>query len=368
MSFFVKVSAREHRVRTEALNTGERWLFNLAAFVVVIAGIKSASPIIVTLLVALFVALVSAPLSIGLQRRGVPTVVAVLIVLVLLLALIAGLSAVIGGSVNAFRAAIPTYEARMAEQLESLWILASSYDIPIDANQLRDSVNTSGVFSLLSNLLAALGSLLTNGLLIILIVVFILMEAASMPEKVSVALQRDQQEPFKAFAQFMAHLNKYLAIKTLVSLMTGVVAAGAMLYLGVDFPLVLGLVAFLLNYIPTFGSILAAIPAVILAFLEFGLGMAGITTLVYLAINVILGSILEPRLQGRGLGLSPMVVFLSIIFWGWLLGLVGILLAVPLTMTAKLAFEESPRYQWLAILLGPERPAREHVMHETNSQ
>lgn len=340
------------------MNTGERWLFNLAAFVVVIAGIKTASPIIVTLLVALFVALVCAPLSIGLQRRGLPTVVAVLIVLFLLLSLIAGLSAVVGGSVNAFRAAIPAYEARLAEQLQSLWILAASYDIPIDPDQLRQSINTSGIFSLLSNLLAALGGLLTNGFLILLIVVFILMEAASMPEKVRVAFQRDEREPFLAFAQFMTHLNKYLAIKTLVSAMTGVSAALWLLYLGVDFPLVLGLLAFLLNYIPTLGSIIAGVPAVMLAFMQFGPGVAGLTALGYVAINVGLGNVLEPRLQGRGLGLSPMVVFLSLIFWGWLLGLVGILLAIPLTMTAKLAFEETPRYQWLAILLGPERPAR----------
>ena len=179
-----------------------------------------------------------------------------------------------------------------------------------------------------------------------------------MPEKVRVAFQHDEREPFLAFAQFMTLLNKYLAIKTLVSAATGVIAALWLLYLGVDFPLVLGLLAFLLNYIPTLGSIIAAVPAVILAFMQFGPGMAGITALGYVAMNVGLGNVLEPRLQGRGLGLSPMVVFLSLIFWGWLLGLVGILLAIPLTMTAKLAFEETPRYQWLAILLGPERPAR----------
>ena len=340
------------------MNTGERWLFNLAAFVVIVAGVKTASPIIVTLLVALFVALVCAPLSLGLQRRGMPTVLAVLVVLVLLLALIAGLSAVIGGSVNAFRAAIPTYEARLAEQLQSLLSLAASYDIPIDPNQIRQSISSSGVFSLISNLLAALGGLLTNGFLILLIVVFILMEAASMPEKVRVAFNRKEQEPFEAFTQFMGHLNKYLAIKTFVSILTGVTAALWCLYLDIDFPLVLGLIAFLLNYIPTLGSIIAAIPAVMLAFMQFGPSVAGITALGYVAINVGYGNVMEPRLQGRGLGLSPMVVFLSLIFWGWLLGLVGILLAVPLTMTAKLAFEETPRYRWLATLLGPERPAR----------
>ncbi len=338
------------------MNTGERWLFNLAAFVVVLAGIKSASPIIVTLLVALFVALISAPLSTGLQRRGVPNVLSVLIVLVLLLSVIAGLSAVVGGSVNAFREAAPTYEARLNEQLDSLWMLAASYDIPIDANQLRDSFDTSGVFTLLSNLLTALGALLTNGFLILLIVLFILMEAASMPQKIRVAFERGEHEPFVAFTQFMKHLNQYLAIKTLIGVITGVAVTIFMLAEGIDFPFVLGLLAFLLNYIPTLGSILAGVPAVILAFLEFGLGSAGLTTLVYLGVNVSLGQIIEPRLQGQGLGLSPMVVFLSLVFWGWLLGIVGILLAIPLTMTAKLAFEESPKYRRLAILLGPERP------------
>ena len=342
------------------MNTGERWLFNLAAFVVVLAGIKTASTIIVMLLVALFVALISAPLSIGLQRKGIPNVLSVLTVLLLLLSVIAGLSAVIGGSVNAFRDAAPIYEARLNEQLESLWILAASYNIPIDANQLRQSLDTSGVFTLLSNLLTALGALLTNGFLILLIVVFILMEAASMPQKVRIAFGRGEHEPFVAFTQFMRHLNQYLAIKTLIGVITAIAVTIFMLTEGIDFPFVLGLLAFLLNYIPTLGSILAGVPAVILAFLEFGLGSAGLTTAVYLGVNVSLGQIIEPRLQGQGLGLSPMVVFLSLVFWGWLLGIVGILLAIPLTMTAKLAFEESPKYRWLAVLLGPERPTRGH--------
>jgi len=152
-------------------------------------------------------------------------------------------------------------------------------------------------------------------------------------------------------------LNQYLAIKTMIGVATGVAVTLFLLAEGVDFPFVLGLLAFLLNYIPTLGSILAAVPAVILAFLEFGLGSAGLTTAVYIGVNVGLGQIIEPRLQGQGLGLSPMVVFLSLVFWGWMLGIVGILLAIPLTMTAKLAFEESPKYRWLAILLGPERPS-----------
>ena len=338
------------------MNTSERWLFNLAALVIVLAGVKSASAIIIILLVALFLALISAPLTIGLKRRGMPNVLAVLVVLCLLLSIIAGLSAVVGGSVNAFGQAAPLYEARLNQQLEPLWILASTYNIPIETAQLRDIFSTSGIFTLASRLLTAVGSLVTNGLLIVLIVVFILTEAANMPIKLRAALQKGESENFSGFSQFMVHLNKYLLIKTLIGALTGVFVTMYLLAEGIDFPFVLGLLAFLLNYIPTLGSILASVPAIILAFLEFGLGSAGMTALIYVAVNVGLGQIIEPRLQGQGLGLSPMVVFLSLVFWGWLLGIVGILLAIPMTMTAKLAFEESPRYQWLAILLGPEVP------------
>lgn len=338
------------------MNTGERWLFNLAALVIVLAGVKSASAIIIILLVALFVALIAAPVTVGLKRRGIPNVLAVLIVLSLLMAVIAGLSAVVGGSVNAFSQAAPLYEARLNQQFKSLWLLAATYNIPIETAQLQDIFSASGVFTLVSNLLTAVGSLLTNGFLILLIVVFILTEAANMPLKLRAALQKGESEKFDGFSQFMVHLNKYLLIKTLIGALTGIFVTMYLLAEGIDFPFVLGLLAFLLNYIPTLGSILAAVPAVILALLEFGLGSAGMTALVYVAVNVSLGQIIEPRLQGQGLGLSPMVVFLSLVFWGWLLGIVGILLAIPLTMTAKLAFEESPRYQWLAILLGPEVP------------
>lgn len=349
------------------MNRSERWLINLAALVIILAGIKSANTIIVTLLVAIFVALVSSPIALGLQRRGLPTVLSVLLVLIMLLGIIAGLSAVVGGSVNAFREAIPTYEGRLIEQLGQLTALGARYEVAIDEASLRAMINPNGAFQIFSNLLAAVGGLLTNGFLILLIVVFILMEAASMPDKVRVAFNRTDQAPFLAFTRFMSHLNKYMLIKTLVSALTGVIASIFAAWLGIDFPIVLGLIAFLLNYIPTLGSIIAAVPAVILAFIEFGLGTAGITILGYVAINVGLGNVLEPRLQGRGLGVSPMVIFLSLIFWGWMFGLVGILLAIPLTMTAKLAFEESPRYQWLAILLGPERPSRPDSGHSTKT-
>ena len=119
--------------------------------------------------------------------------------------------------------------------------------------------------------------------------------------------------------------------------------------IGVDYHVLWGLLAFLLNFIPTFGSILAAVPPVLLAIVQLGFGEALMTAALYVAVNVIVGSILEPRFMGKGLDLSSLVVFLSLVFWGWILGPVGMLLSVPLTIMLKIALESSPDTHWAAV-------------------
>ncbi|MDP7389373.1 MAG: AI-2E family transporter, partial [Pseudomonadales bacterium] len=127
--------------------------------------------------------------------------------------------------------------------------------------------------------------------------------------------------------------------------------------LGVDFPLLWGLLAMLLNFIPTIGSIIAAVPPGMLAIVQAGPGTAVAVAFGFIMINMVMGNVLEPRFMGRGLGLSTLVVFLSLVLWGWLLGPIGMLLSVPLTMTAKIALEANPQTSWIAYLLGPPEPA-----------
>ncbi len=127
--------------------------------------------------------------------------------------------------------------------------------------------------------------------------------------------------------------------------------------LGVDFPALWGLLAFLLNYVPTIGSFIAAVPALLLALIQLGPLTAAVAGIGFFVINVLMGNVVEPRYMGRGLGLSTLVVFVSLVFWGWMLGPVGMLLSVPLTMTAKIAMEANPSSAWLAVLLGPAEKA-----------
>ncbi len=121
--------------------------------------------------------------------------------------------------------------------------------------------------------------------------------------------------------------------------------------MGIDFPLLWGLVVFLLNFVPNIGSILAAVPVILLALVQFGFVADAEVIILYLLVNNILGNFLEPKLMGRNLGLSTLVVFLSLVFWGWLLGPVGMFLSVPLTMTLKIIMDNNDNTRWIAILL-----------------
>ena len=149
------------------------------------------------------------------------------------------------------------------------------------------------------------------------------------------------------------NINKYITIKTWISLITGLLATILLYIIGVDYPILWGVLAFLLNYIPTIGSIIALIPPAMLAFIQFGIGDTIFVVAGYLVINTVMGNILEPKFMGQGLGLSALVVFLSLIFWGWVLGPVGMLLSVPLTITIKIALDSSEETRWIAVLLGP---------------
>jgi AI-2 transport protein TqsA len=188
---------------------------------------------------------------------------------------------------------------------------------------------------------------------ILLIVTFILLEASSFPVKLR-AILGDPQKDFHPFMGFVYDINRYMVIKTAISLAVGVLIGLWLSILGVDFPILWGFLAFLLHYVPNVGALIAAVPAVFLTLIQLGIGRAALAAAGYLAVDFILGNVVEPRLMGRRLGLSTLVVFLSLIFWGGLLGLIGVVLCIPLTMTLKFACENNKSTRWIAVLLGPE--------------
>jgi predicted PurR-regulated permease PerM len=248
---------------------------------------------------------------------------------------------------------IPTYEAQIREHILRLVDWLAQHDINVSRSRLISELNPGSAMRLMANLLTSVGGLLTNAVLIFLTAVFILLEASSFSDKIRLNVS-SAEATLAGFKEFATRLNKYVVIKSAMSLATGIAVASWTRVCGLQFWLLWGLLAFLFNYIPNLGSILAAIPAIMLALLKYGLGGAIIVALGYLAINLILSNLLEPRFLGRGLGLSTLVVFVSLFVWAWILGPVGVLLAVPLTMTVKIALSSTGRTRWIAALLGPE--------------
>jgi len=208
---------------------------------------------------------------------------------------------------------------------------------------------------------------LSNIVLILLTVTFIMLEASSFPVKLRAVLG-DPEAVFPQFSRFVETMKRYMVIQTGISLVTGILVGGWLAILGVDFPIIWGLMAFLLNFIPNLGSIIAAIPAVLLALIQLGIGRAALAAAGYVLVNFVIGNVLQPRLLGRGLGLSTLVVFLSLIFWGSLLGLVGMVLSIPITMAFKIAFESNESTRWIAVVLGPElSPADVLTLRKTSA-
>ena len=348
-------------------NPGSHVLIILASLVVVIGGLKVASGILLPLMVALFVATLSLPLLAALQKIGLPRPLAVLLTLAAIVLVFAGLGLLVGGSVTEFTdpqiqaSYRAKFQAAVDRSLSHLDVLLSRMKVDTGGRSARELIDPNSLldvgalFGFVGRTLKQAVSVVSNTFLVILTVIFILFEAAAFPDKIRAAMGH-RLGALDRFAGIKTEIQNYLAIKTMISMTTGILVGLSLWILGIDFPLLWGLVAFLCNYIPSLGSIIAAVPAVMLTIVQVGFGRALIVAAVFLAINIPLGNFLEPYLLGRRLGLSTLVVFLSLVFWGWVWGPVGMLLSVPLTMIVKIMLEHTEDLRWIAVLLDARAP------------
>lgn len=343
-------------------------IFLLAALIIIAAGLKSAQEIMVPFLLAAFIATIAATPMFWIRAKGVPAGIALALVVVGIFTALLLIGAVATQSTSAFIAKLPFYQERLISIQGDLVVALEGFGIPVDLSKLLEGFSLSSALKFAGSTLASLGNLLSNGFLIILTVIFILAEATSFYPKLNSVLSNPQRD-LVYFTRFANNMNRYVALKTSMSLLTGLLVSVALWILDIDFPILWGLLAFLLNFIPTIGSIFAAIPPLLLALIQHSPSAAGAVALVFFLINMGVGNVLEPRYMGKGLDLSTLVVFLSLIFWGWILGTVGMFLSVPLTMTGKIAMEANPRTVWLARLLGQsegsERPPAATIEQDT---
>lgn len=368
-----------------------RLLLVAACVVVLVAGLRAASSIMIPFLVAVFIAAISLPVLTWLQQR-LPMIVAVLGTILMDLLVIALAGYLVGSTANQVAGEMGEIQSTLTEWIRdgsdwleergvpvASWLADSTADgtgdgaaavdpeSPDAAQAALDGGDDSLSLALFSRFepgflvdfvnrtLRTTTAALSSFLVISLIVIFTLFEAASFGPKVRAAFGSAGAEA--RFARAMHEIQHYMGIKTVISLVTGLLIGIWVGVMGVEFAVFWGLVAFVLNFIPNLGSIIAAVPTTLLAMVQIGVGRALLVALGYLVVNMVIGNFIEPPLLGRRLGLSTLVVVLSLVFWGWVWGPVGMLLSVPLTMVVKILLENTEEFRWVAVLLGDSREA-----------
>ena len=329
--------------------TGSRVLLVVASLVIVIAGLKAAAGLLLPFLISIFLAMVSLPLLNWLKSMRIPNWLAVLVTIIVALGVLVAIAVLVGGSIQEFMREAPKYRARLAQMYQHLLEWSEAQGIPVPPGIASELFNPTYAMDMLTGTLRGVAAVLSNLLLVFFTIVFILAEAAGFPAKMQTAF--GWGEGSDRLNKILQEVQRFLAIKSVVSLVTGTLVGTSLWLIGVDFPMLWGGLAFLLNYIPTLGSFLAAVPPALLALLQLGPGYALVVVLVFLVINIPMGNLVEPYFMGRRLGISTLVVFLSLVFWGWVWGPVGMLLSVPLTMILKILLENTEDLRWIAVFL-----------------
>ncbi|MFZ3388931.1 AI-2E family transporter [Buttiauxella gaviniae] len=330
--------------------SGLKVVIMLGMLVIILVGIKVAAEIIVPFILALFIAIILNPMIRRLERIRVPRVLAITFVISVIIFFMAVLLAYLGTTLNELTRTLPQYRSLLISPLQTLDPWLQRVGISVSVDELVKYIDPNAAMTLVTSLITQLSNAMTSIFLLLLTVVFMLIEVPQLPVKLQQLMSRPA-EGMGAIQRALDSVSHYLVLKTAISLVTGLVVWIMLAMLDVRFAFVWGLLAFSLNYIPNIGSVLAAIPPVAQVLVFSGLYDALLVVAGYLAINLVFGNIIEPRMMGRGLGLSTLVVFLSLIFWGWLLGPVGMLLSVPLTIAVKIALEQNEGGKSIAVLL-----------------
>lgn len=274
---------------------------------------------------------------------------AIFLVVSFVLTLLGSFLWLLGDSADRFSEVMPQHMDRVSTEFAS-WL--ESHNISENSVALSETIQAPMV-TVVTGIASSLATAVSSLLVVTILLCFMLLEAETFPTKLEVAFGAERG-PMAKLREYELDLQRYLVVKTLISAATGIAVGILCWALHVEFPLLLGVIAFLLNFIPTIGSIIASVPAMMIAGVTYGLGQAAMVGLGFLVINMLLGNILEPQVMGKKLGLAPLVVVISLVFWGWIWGPVGMILSVPLTMALKIYLEHTKNFQWAAILLGRE--------------
>lgn len=358
------------KAETGKMKAGKTLLM-LAALVILIAGLKLAQGFFIPILIAFFIATVSFPFLNFLREKKVPRAIAVLLTVAFDFVFLAALAVLaitlIGDLQEKWNS---RYAAEFAEHIrdgsESLAQTLTGYGVKDAEKKIAEAVNNNltnlqnirfeKIWDVGTGVLGRVVGFFATSLITLILTVFMLSEARMFGRRIE-AISLARGPNLSRLLSATKDIQRFLAIKTAVSVLTGILAGTLCWAAGLDFYVLWGILAFFFNFIPVVGSIIAGVPPTILALFVAGLPNAVLVAGGYLLINNFLGNFVEPMLVGRRFGISTLVIVVSVVFWGWLWGPLGMLLAVPLTMVLKVILESSDEFRWIGVAISAEQPA-----------
>ena len=321
-------------------------LMSVACVVIILAGLKAAQAIVVPFLLAIFITVLDSPLVLYVQKIRVGRVFSFLIITFAFVTIIVFFGAVIFDAIKEFSARLPELQAKFEEVLGGVSAKLSRFGIELNAASL--GIDPSEAAAQLSALLRKTGSIVSTGFFIFIMVSFMVFESSVIDEKIRYFSQ-SSRATHTFVKKFASSLKKYLLIKTIASACTGALIGLGLWALGVPYAALWGILAFVLNFIPTIGSIVAVFPTLFVTLATMDISSSIWTIAIYLVVNVAIGNIIEPRFLG--LGLSTISVLAGLLLWGFVLGIGGLFLAVPLTMSLQVALASNDKTRFIATLL-----------------
>lgn len=325
----------------------------ISAIALLIALMRMASDILVPILLSLFIAIIAVTPLGWLKKQGLGTSLSIIIVITTITLVLALLALLLGDTIARFNDVLPGYQSRLEEIKNSV---ASSLGIDatnVSGPGILNTFDLPAVLNFANNMVTGIGIAASNIMLIIFTVIFILIDAASFPRKMEKIRDEHAERFLQSLSEIANSVNQYVVAKSIVSLINGLLIWASLALIGLDFAPLWGFLAFLLNFVPNIGSVIAAVPAVLVALLQLDPTMALIVIAIFVFIDIGVGDVIEPLFMSQSIGLSTLSVFISLLFWGWMFGPVGMLLSVPLTMVVKLAAQSDARTRWISFLLSP---------------
>ena len=332
-----------------------RLLLTTAAAIAVLAGIRVAAPILGPVFVALTITIAWSPGSAWLRGRGVQPSVAALTGILLGILVIVTVVALIWTSLVQLQDKLPGYQPRI-EAIQTM-VRDKVADLPIDTSRLfsSETFQPGSIVGYALRLIRNLTQTAGNLFLLLLLMAFMMIEAGRYPDKLREAL-RSRPGAIERFRGFGASIRSYVVINAIFGLVVATLQTILLLSLGVDFAILWGVISFLLSFVPNIGFVIALVPPALLALVEYGFTRSLIVVIGYVVVNFIVDNLIKPRFVGESLDLAPLVVVVSLLFWGWLLGPLGALVAVPLSIAVKVFFESFEESRWLAHLMSDAGP------------